>query len=374
MKIETIETYHVRLPLVSPFATSFGRFTEKDALIVRLVTSEGIEGFGETASLSVPLYSSDFTDSDRMVQERFLKPYLIGMEGTDITHFLKPFAPIRGHNFAKAGVEMAIFDALAKEKGMPLWQYLGGDDHDIPSGISLGIMPTIDALVKAVGDALGENYQRIKIKIKPGWDIEPVKELRRVFGNDFPLMVDANSAYSQEDMPLLRKLDGYNLLMIEQPLSNDDIYDHAKVQSQLRTPICLDESIHSVDDARYALELGSCKIINIKPGRVGGLYNSIRIHDTCYNHRDGSFTGRGMDRVPVWCGGMLETGVGRAHLLALQSLPGFTITGDTSPGKRYYSDDIVEPEIVMKKGFIEQSREPGIGYTVLMDKIKEIAL
>lgn len=371
MKIKNLTTTHVRLPLVKPFQTSFGRFEKKNALIVRVETEKNVIGWGETASLGAPLYSPDFTASDEIVQNQFIFPYLLGREGEDITDFLDVFKPIRGHPFAKAGVEMALWDALAKEAGQPLWKYLGGVRERVPSGISIGIKPSRDDLLQTVESALNEGYQRIKIKIKPGWDVEPVRAIREAFGYDIPLMVDANSAYTLKDLDLLQQLDEFGLLMIEQPLSHTDIYKHEKVQRQLRTPICLDESIHSLDDAKFAVEYGSCRIINIKPGRVGGLYPSKQIHGYCYNHEDTSFTRNGIGRVPLWVGGMLETGVGRAHNLALATLPGFTITGDISPSDRYWREDLTTQPILMNEGYIKLPSGPGIGYDVDMEKMEK---
>jgi len=374
MQIRDIVTYHVKLPLIHPFQTSFGKFEAKDAILVRLITENGIEGWGETASLGTPLYSPDFTQSDRIIQEQFIIPYLIGRKGKSVTDFLDVFKPIRGHSFAKAGVEMAIWDALAKEADLPLWKYLGGVTEHVPCGISIGIQSDIDTLLQRVEYGLDEGYQRIKIKIKKGYDVEPVRAIRETFG-DIPLMVDANSDYTllPEDVSTLKALDEFDLIMIEQPLHYNDIWNHGKIQRQLSTPICLDESIHSVDDAQFAIDNRSCRIINIKPGRVGGLYNSIQIHNYAKNNVLKSFTHYNYSNpIPLWVGGMLETGVGRAHNIALNSLEGFTMVGDISSSDRYWEKDVVLRPAQMKDGFIAQRDDPGIGYEVDMQMIEEM--
>jgi o-succinylbenzoate synthase len=291
----------------------------------------------------------------------FIWPMLKDREfgsGAEITEIL---APIRGHNMAKAGIESAIWDAEAKIRGVSLSKLLGGTIEEIACGVSIGIQPSIDALIAKVEKELAAGYQRIKIKIAPGWEVEPVKALRERWPR-IHLMVDANSAFTLADAPLLKRLDEFYLMMIEQPLSWDDIYQHAELQKQLQTPICLDESIHSLSNAEMALELGACKIINIKMGRVGGLEVARRIQKLC--------RGKG---VPVWCGGMLESGIGRAQNIALSSLPGFVLPGDVSASKRYWTEDIITPEVeVSAKGTIRVPTVPGIGYEPRMDRIEKL--
>src|SRR5277367_5586782 len=270
-------------------------------------------------------------------------------------------ARVRGHNMAKAGLETAIWDAEAKQKNLPLAKLLGGTREEISCGVSIGIQPTTGALLKKIDEALADGYQRIKIKIKPGLDVEPVRAIRERFPR-VRLMVDANSAYRLEDAPLLKALDAFYLIMIEQPLGWDDIYSHAELQRQLQTPICLDECIHDVEHARAAIETRACKIINIKLGRVGGHTAARRVHDLCQ-----------ANSIPVWCGGMLESGIGRAHNIAMSSLPNFNLPGDVSASRRYWTEDIVEPEVeVSRQGTIRVPTAPGIGYTPRVDRIESL--
>jgi O-succinylbenzoate synthase len=262
---------------------------------------------------------------------------------------------------AKAGLEAAIWDAEARAKGLPLWKLLGGAPQEIPCGVSIGIRPTLDELTGAVQRALSEGYQRIKIKIKPGWDVHPVQRLREAFPR-IRLMVDANSAYGLDDWPLLKQLEAYYLMMIEQPLGWDDLYSHAELQKKLETPICLDECIHTEEHARAAIELGACRIVNIKLGRVGGYTVARRIHDLCQRHG-----------IPVWCGGMLESGIGRAHNIALSTLPNFCLPGDIAASRRYWEADIIEPEVeVTPRGTICVPAGPGIGYQPRLDRIEQL--
>ncbi len=272
-------------------------------------------------------------------------------------------ARIRGHNMAKGGVETAIWDAEAKQKNVPLARLLGGMREEIAAGVSVGIQPSVDALLAKVERELSAGYQRIKIKIKPGYDVEPTRALRERFPR-IRLMVDANSAYTLADAPLLKQLDAYYLIMMEQPLGWDDIYSHVALQRQLQTPICLDECIHDVEHARAAIETGACRIINIKIGRVGGHHRGAGIHDLCQEKS-----------VPVWCGGMLESGIGRAHNIAISALPNFTLPGDVSASRRYWDQDIIEPEVrVTPNGTIRASAKPGIGYTPRMDRIDALTV
>jgi len=288
----------------------------------------------------------------------FLWPILKGKEFRSASEVWDLLARVRGHNMAKGGLETAIWDAEAKQKNLPLAKLLGGVREEIPCGVSIGIQPTIDALIAKVEKELAAGYQRIKIKIKPGMDVEPARALRERFPR-IRLMVDANSAYRLEDAPLLKQLDAFYLIMIEQPLGWDDIYSHAQLQRQLETPICLDECIHDIEHARAAIEVGACRIINIKLGRVGGHTAARRIHDLCQTKS-----------IPVWCGGMLESGIGRAHNIAMSTLANFTLPGDVSASRRYWDEDIIEPEVeVTRQGTIRVPSAPGIGYKPRIDRI-----
>jgi O-succinylbenzoate synthase len=291
----------------------------------------------------------------------FLWPILKGRELGSASKVWDLLARVRGHNMAKGGLETAIWDAEAKQKNLPLAKLLGGVREEIPCGVSIGIQPTIDALIAKVERELAAGYQRIKIKIKPGMDVEPARALRERFPR-IRLMVDANSAYRLEDTPLLKQLDAFYLIMIEQPLGWDDIYSHAQLQRQLETPICLDECIHDIEHASAAIEIGACRIINIKLGRVGGHTAARRIHDLCQ-----------AKSIPVWCGGMLESGIGRAHNIAMSTLANFTLPGDVSASRRYWDEDIIEPEVeVSRQGTIRVPSAPGIGYKPRIDRIDSL--
>ncbi len=357
-KIRLIEVW-VRLK--SPFETSFGRTLERPAILINLEEKGGEEGWGEVVADSGPWYSYETNETAWHIIRDFIAPQLYG--DIDPQAFRERTLRIRGHNMAKAGVEMALWDLAARLSGMPLWKYIGGVRDKIASGVSVGIQPSVEALVKVVGQYLEQGYQRIKIKIKPGYDVDPVSLLRKEYG-DIPLQVDANAAYTLADMEVFRRLDRYNLLMIEQPLSWKDLVDHAKLARVIRTPICLDESITDLDDARKAYELDSAMIINVKPARVGGLLETLRIHDFWYKE-----AGR-----PIWIGGMLETGVGRGHLVAAATLPGVRYPNDISASSRYYESDIVEPPWELNKdGTISAPQRSGIGVEVLRERIEAMA-
>ena len=360
MRIERVELRHIQMPLVHPFETSFGRQEKRDAIIVKLF-SQGVVGYGETASMAGPWYSYETVETCWHVQRDFLIPMMLGREVESAAQLVDFFAPVRGHNMAKTGVEEAFWDLLARQEGMSLAETLGGTRDEIECGVSIGIQSTLSHLLKRIEAFLAEGYRRIKIKIKPGWDLSVVREVRRVFPH-IRLMVDANSAYTVDDAGLFAALDEYRLLMIEQPLGYDDIVDHARLQSQIQTALCLDESIHTPDHARQALDLESCRIINIKPGRVGGLHRAKQIHDLCQE--------RG---APVWCGGMLETGIGRAHNVALASLPNFQLPGDISASKRYYEQDLVWPLFeITPEGMMAVPQEPGIGVEVDEERLERV--
>ncbi|MUK87670.1 o-succinylbenzoate synthase [Ornithinibacillus sp. L9] len=350
MPIQKIILRKLKMTLNDPFTTSFGTMQEKEFFIAEAIDSGGNRGFGESVAFTVPWYSEESVQTNFHIMDDFLIKMLQENEIDHPNDVLDIFSPIRRNNMAKSTLEGAIWDLYAKREGIPLAQLLGGEKTEIDVGISIGIQPTVADLINTIDHYVKEGYKRIKLKIKPGWDIEVLREVRRHFPNTL-IMADANSAYTLDDVDHLKKLDEFDLMMIEQPLAHDDIVDHAKLQAEINTPICLDESIHSLADARKAVELGSCKIINVKIGRVGGLREAKRIHDFCQEQD-----------VPVWCGGMLEAGVGRAHNIALTTLPQFTMPGDTAGSSRYWKKDIIKPEVVVENGVIKVPDKPGIGY------------
>ena len=347
MKLTGIELRVIEMPLVSPFRTSFGSATAREAVIVRAVTPDG-EGWGECVAMGDPLYSSEYLEASVDVIRRFLVPALAEVDALDASKVAPALAPFKGHRMSKAAVELAILDAELTAAGVPLSRELGAVRERVECGVSVGIMDSVPELLDAVDGYLAEGYVRIKLKIEPGWDIEPVRAVRERFG-DILLQVDANTAYHRGDAQHLAGLDPFGLLLIEQPLDEEDLLGHAQLARVLRTPVCLDESIVSARAAADAIALGACSIVNIKPGRVGGYLEARRIHDVC----------RAND-VPVWCGGMLETGIGRAANLALAALPGFTLPGDTSGSNRYYAHDITAP-FVVENGTLAVPTGPGIG-------------
>ena len=360
--LRSVELYLVRLPLVRPFTTSSHTKDHLEHILIRVRDQDGAEGWGECASASDPYYCSETTETSWHILRDFLIPGLLGISWSNPDEAAATWTKVRGNRFAKAGLEMACWDLDTRTSGQPLAAALGGTRQAIDSGVSLGIEPTPEAIVEQVERYLEQGYKRIKMKIGPGRDLAFLRAVRQRWP-EVPLMADANSAYSldnPEHVAALRALDELNLTMIEQPLADDDIVDHARLQAQLRTPICLDESIHSVDDARKALDLGSCRIINIKVSRLGGLGEARRVHDLCLE--------RG---VPVWCGGMHEFGIGRAANVAICSLPGFTIPGDVSGSDKYYRQDVVEPTIVAHAGSIDVPWDrPGLGFEPNFDRIR----
>ncbi|MFQ5790139.1 MAG: o-succinylbenzoate synthase [Acidobacteriota bacterium] len=357
MKVESIEIRELKLDLRHPFETSFVRVTCQDFLLLKLRV-DGVSGWSECVADEAPYYSSETVRTCWHIIEDFIAPVVFSREYAHPEKILPSLAHIRGHNMAKAAVEMGVWEAYARIEDQPLFRVLGGERTEIASGVSIGIQETIDELLEKIDQELAAGYRRIKIKIKPGWDREVVAKVRERFP-DVPLMVDANCAYRLVDLPLFKELDGLDLMMIEQPLAYDDMWDHAKLQSEMRTPICLDESIRSPEDARRALEMGACRIINIKAGRVGGLASAKAIHDVA-----------AAQEVPVWCGGMLESGIGRAHNVHLSTLANFTLPGDVSDSKRYFTEEIIEPRVeVRSDGTIAVPTEPGIGYRILEDRI-----
>ncbi|MEV7971506.1 o-succinylbenzoate synthase [Sphaerisporangium sp. NPDC088356] len=357
MKITGIELRRIAMPLVAPFRTSFGTETGRDVLLVRVVTPDG-EGWGECVAMSAPLYSSEYVDGAAEALRRFLIPALPAH--TDAHGASRAMAPFKGHRMAKAALETAVLDAQLRADGRSLASFFGADRDRVPCGVSVGIMNSVPELLDAVEGYLSEGYIRIKLKIEPGWDLAPVRAVRERFGPDLPLQVDANAAYTLADAPHLAKLDAFDLLLIEQPLANDDMVQHAALARKVTTPICLDESIESAEHAAAAITLGACSIINVKPGRIGGYLEARRIHDLARAHG-----------VALWCGGMLETGIGRAANVALAALPGFTLPGDTSASRRYFATDITPP-FELRDGHLDVPTGPGIGVEPVQDILDEV--
>ena len=353
MKINRIVLRDVAIPLRTPFTTSFGTITDKPFYVVE-ASCDGETGYGECAALTSPIYNEESVSTCRTVTEEDLIPLL--RTAGDISHpseIRKIFAPIRRNNIAKAAIEEAVWDLWCKLEGISLSKALGGTRAEVDAGVSIGMQKTPEDLVRVTGAFLEEGYRRVKVKIAPGRDIRFIEALRKEFG-DIPLQVDANSAYSLSDIDVFREIDRFGLLLIEQPLAHDDIIDHRKLQAEIRTPVCLDESIDSLDDARHAIELGSCRIINIKVARVGGLAETKRIHDYCLAHGVG-----------VWCGGMLDTGIGKAFNIASASLPGYTCANDITPSLRNFRNDFVDPLVTMEpNGTVKVPEAPGIGFAI----------
>jgi O-succinylbenzoate synthase len=360
--IDRLDVRLLKLPLAHFFETSFGRSYDRTFLLIRL-EGDGEVGWGECVAEAHPYYSSETTETTWHIITGFLAARVVGQSFAHPRDVFPALARVRGHNMAKAAVEMAAWDLYARLQGQPLSAVLGGTRDRIASGVSIGIQDSLDQLVAKVEKELAAGYRRIKIKIKRGWDLNAVEAVRAKFP-DIQLMVDANAAYSVNDGAHLAKLDAYKLMMIEQPLEYDDVMDHVQLQKEIATPICLDESIHTVRIARDAIEAKACKIINIKPGRVGGHAESIRLHDLCQEHG-----------IPVWHGGMLESGIGRAHNIHLASLPNFTLPGDIAASKRYYVPDLIEPGIeVSPDGTIPVPTGPGIGVTIVEDRVAAATL
>jgi len=366
VRIDRIELRLLRLPLVRFFETSFGRVHERVFLLVT-VDGDGASGVGECVADANPYYSAETTRTAWHIITEFLAPLVLGRSFDHPREIYGALAVVRGHQMAKAAVEMAAWDLAARQQAVSLSTLLGGPRAGrsadslrtaIESGVSIGIQDSLDELVERVAIERAAGYRRVKIKIKPGWDVAAVERIRERF-DDIPLMVDANAAYTLDDAPRLAELDRFDLMMIEQPLDYDDIRDHARLQRDLRTPICLDESIATVRAAAEAIELGACRIINIKPGRVGGHAESLRLHDLSRAHG-----------VPVWHGGMLESGIGRAHNIHLSTLPNFSLPGDVAASRRYYAPDLIDPEIVVRPdGTIAVPEGPGIGVHIVADRV-----
>jgi O-succinylbenzoate synthase len=358
MQIKSVELTEIQLPLVHFFETSFGRTYGRRIVLVRVIDSEGDSGWGECTAGETPSYSEEWTESCWQVIEKILAPMVVGKEVDRADEIWGLMKQVRGNRMAKAAIETACWDLEAKKIGVPLWRHLGGVNREIACGVSIGIQDTVEQLLEKIRTELDAGYQRIKIKIAPHWDLEVIRKVRETFGM-IPLMGDANSAYTLADVDLFKQMDEFGLTMFEQPLPHDDIIDHAKLQAQIVTPICLDEPIKSPDDARKAIELRSGRIINLKNGRVGGHNQSKAIERIA---REAG--------IPVWCGGMLESGIGRAHNIAVSTLAGYTMPGDVSASKRYWHEDIIEPAVeVSANGTIVAPDRPGIGFDVNEERI-----
>jgi O-succinylbenzoate synthase len=351
--IQSIELREIRLPLIHFFETSFGRTTERRIVLARVRDADGAEGWGEFTAGEGPFYSDEWTDSGWDTLCAFLGPMLLHKKVDSAANVFALLKPVRGHRMAKATLETACWDLEAKKLGLPLWKHLGGTRREIACGVSIGIQDTPDILLEKIRKEVDAGYQRIKIKIKPGWDVRVVERVRQEFP-EILLMGDANSAYTLANVPLFKELDRFNLMMLEQPLAHNDIFDHATLQREIQTPICLDESIRSAEIAGHAIDLGSCKIINVKLGRVGGHGEAKRVEQVARERN-----------IPVWCGGMLESGIGRAHNIAMSTLAGFSLPGDVSASARYWEEDVIEPPVVVSpRGTITPPDRPGIGFEV----------
>lgn len=366
MKLESVTVRRLTMEMLTPFTTSFATQTHRDLLIVE-AHGEGLVGYGECVAMAAPLYSEEATSLCQVALQEYLLPALVGKEIDHPRRVSEILRPFKRNNMAKSAVEGAVWDLWARQQGLSLAETFGGTRAQVDVGLSIGIKESEAELVDAVGAAVDTGYRRIKIKIAPGRDLEMLRTVRREFPETL-LMADANSAYTLKDIALFQALDELDLMMIEQPLAHDDIVDHRHLQSRIRTPICLDESIHSAQDARQAIELGSCRIINVKIGRVGGIAESLEIERICRE--------AGID---LWCGGMLETGVGRLHNVAIASLAGFTLPGDTAPSSRYWAQDIIDPEVTMDAGRIIVPRQTGrgqagLGHAVRQDLLEHLTV
>ncbi|MBI2677445.1 MAG: o-succinylbenzoate synthase [Candidatus Koribacter versatilis] len=362
MKVEAITLREIRMPLVHFFETSFGRTTERNIVLVT-VHSEGVSGWGECVAGEDPFYSEESFETAWYAMVKYLAPAVSGRTLEHAGEAAALFDRVRGHRMAKGALENALWDAEAKQRGLPLWKLLGGTQREIACGVSIGIQNSLDQLMEKVETELAAGYRRMKIKVKRGWDVAAFERIRARWP-EILLSCDANSAYTLDDLALLKQFDRYNLLMIEQPLWCDDLYFHARLQKELKTKICLDEAIRNARDAQAAIELGACGIVNIKVGRVGGFTEAIAVHDVCRERK-----------IPVWCGGMLESGIGRAHNIALSTLENFTLPGDVSASKRYWKEDVIEPEVtVSQQGLITVKDEAGTGYRVREDLIEKLTV
>jgi O-succinylbenzoate synthase len=362
MKVEALTLREIRMPLVHFFETSFGRTTERRILLVT-AHCDGVEGWGECTAGEHPFYSEESIDTAWYVITQYLAPAVLSREFACARDCVPLLTRVRAHRMAKAAVENALWDAEAQQKNTPLWKLLGGSRREIACGVSIGIQDSVEQLLEKVAVELAAGYRRIKVKVKPGWDVDVLRRIRQRWP-EITLSCDANSAYTLNDAAHLKRFDEYRLLMIEQPLWNDDIYFHGRLQRQLQTAICLDESIHGVRDAEAAAELGACRIINVKLGRVGGFSSALAVHDFCRARK-----------LPNWCGGMLESGIGRSHNIALSTLENFSLPGDVSASKRYWKEDIIEPEVeVSPQGFITVPDIPGRGFSIKKDLLERLTV
>ena len=363
MIITSVELREIRLPLIHFFETSFGRTTERHIILARVTDKDGAEGWGECTCGEGPFYSDEWTATAWETLKTYLTPMVVGKEIQAAADSWSLMKPVRGHRMAKATIENACWDLEAKKLNVPLWKHLGGTRAEISCGVSIGIQESLEALLEKIEKEVNAGYQRIKIKIKPGWDVNIVKQVRQKFP-DIRLMADANSAYTLADVSLFKELDNYDLMMVEQPLAHDDIFDHAELQKQITTPVCLDESIHSSEDAKHAIQLRAAQIVNLKLGRVGGHAQAKRVEQVCRENN-----------IPVWCGGMLESGIGRAHNIAMSTLAGFTLPGDVSASGRYWHEDIIEPPVsVSSSGTITPPDKPGIGFKVNVSRVESLTV
>jgi O-succinylbenzoate synthase len=361
--IKAIELREIRLPLIHFFETSFGRTTERRIILARIADSDGAEGWGECTCGEGPFYSDEWTDPAWATLREFLAPMSVGVEVESAAGVYDLMKRVRGHRMAKAAIETACWDLEAKRAGVPLWKNLGGVQTEIPSGVSIGIQDSPEQLIEKIDKEVRAGYQRIKIKIKPGWDVDIVRRVRERFP-EIQLMGDANSAYTLSDTSLFKELDQFNLMMLEQPLAYDDMFDHAELQKQIKTPICLDESIKTPADAKHAFALKACRIVNVKLGRVGGHAPAKQVEKIARE-----------SGIPAWCGGMLESGIGRAHNIAMATLAGFTLPGDVSASGRYWEEDIIEPPVtVSSRGTIAAPDKPGIGFEVNIKRIEQLTV
>jgi o-succinylbenzoate synthase len=362
MRFRKLTLREIHMKLLAPFETSFGK-TEMRRIILVELDADGVSGWGESTAGETPFYSYETVETAWHILRDYVWPIVRGREVSSASEVFDLLAPVRGHNMAKAALETAAWDLEAKQKAVPLAKLLEGTREEIACGVSIGLQPTIKDLLGRVDTELAAGYQRIKIKIKPGADLDLVRAVRERFPR-VRLMADANSAYSLADVRLLKALDAFYLMMIEQPLGWDDIFSHVTLQREIETPICLDECIHDADQARAAIEMGACRIINIKLGRVGGHTAARRVHDVCQ-----------AKSIPVWCGGMLESGIGRAHNIAMSSLANFSLPGDVSASRRYWAEDIIEPEVeVSRRGTIQIPSAAGIGYAPRLDCINSLTV
>src|SRR2546423_10680880 len=361
--ISFMDLREFRLPLIHFFETSFGRTTERRIILARVLDQDGAEGWGECVAGEGPFYSDEWTETAWSTLKDFLAPMVVNENSENAAGVYDLMKRVRGHRMAKAAIETACWDLEAKRAGVPLWKYLGGVQTEIPCGVSIGIQDSPEELIEKIQKELSAGYQRIKIKIKPGWDIDIVRRVRERFP-DIRLMGDANSAYSLADVDLLKQLDRFNLMMLEQPLAHDDMFDHAELQKQIQTAVCLDESIKTPADAKQAISLSACRIINVKLGRVGGHAQAKQDEAIARENK-----------IPVWCGGMLESGIGLCHNIAMATLPGFTLPGDVSASSRYWEEDIISPPVTVSPGgTIKAPTAPGIGFDVNLARIDSLAV